>query len=58
VDPLTPEYDVPIAVRPRIMKVGGCAVAEYAALGQHEDPTPTHGCAARREAAMAAFAIS
>ena len=28
------------------------------AFGQHEDPTPTHGYAATREAAMAAFAKS
>jgi hypothetical protein len=28
------------------------------ALGQHEDRTPTHGYAATREAAMAAFAKS
>jgi hypothetical protein len=27
-------------------------------LGQHEDRTPTHGYAATREAAMAAFAKS
>jgi hypothetical protein len=28
------------------------------AFGQHEDRTPTHGYAATREAAMAAFAKS
>jgi hypothetical protein len=28
------------------------------AFGHHEDPTPTHGHAATREAAMAAFAKS
>jgi hypothetical protein len=41
------------AVVGRIMKVHAAL-----AFGQHEDRTPTHGYAARREAAMAAFAKS
>src|SRR5262245_18611163 len=53
-DRLTPEYDAPTAVR--IMKDRRRAVD--LAFGQHEDRTPTHGYAATREAAMAAFAKS
>jgi hypothetical protein len=36
----------------------GRNVMDALAFGHHEDPTPTHGYAATREAAMAAFAKS
>jgi hypothetical protein len=46
----------------RIMKVAaspvGTAWMWTLAIGHHEDGTPTHGNAATREAAMAAFAKS
>ena len=46
----------------RIMKSAAAPVGQpwlwTLALGQHEDRTPTHGYAATREAAMAAFAKS
>jgi len=44
----------------RIFKAKAASVGEpwmwTLAFGHHEDRTPTHGCAATREAAMAAFA--
>ena len=59
---LTPEYDVPVALGPRIMKVTGASEDAPGlwtlALGHHGDRTPTNGYAATREAAMAAFAKS
>ena len=46
----------------RILKVHAAPVGSpwmwTLAFGQHEDRTPTHGYAATREAAMAAFARS
>ena len=46
----------------RILKVHAASVGSpwmwTLALGHHEDRTPTHGYAATREAAMAAFAKS
>jgi hypothetical protein len=46
----------------RIMKAAAAPVGTpwlwTLAYGFHEDRTPTHGCAATREAAMAAFAKS
>ena len=46
----------------RIMKSAAAPVGQpwlwTLAFGQHEDRTPTHGYAATREAAMAAFAKS
>jgi hypothetical protein len=46
----------------RIMKANAAPVGSpwvrTLALGHHEDRTPRHGCAATREAAMAAFAKS
>ena len=46
----------------RIMKAAAVPVGMSwmwtLAFGQHEDPTPTHGFAATREEAMAAFAKS
>ena len=58
---LTPEYDVPVALGPRIMKGASLEGTPWLctlALGHHEDRTPTNGYAATREAAMAAFAKS
>jgi hypothetical protein len=58
------DYDVlaDAAVVGRIMKVHAAPEGSpwmwTLALGQHEDRTPTHGYAATREAAMAAFAKS
>jgi len=46
----------------RIMKAAAAPISQpwlwTLAFGQHEDRTPTHGYAATREAAMAAFARS
>ena len=46
----------------RIMKAAAAPISQpwlwTLAFGQHEDRTPTHGYAATREAAMAAFAKS
>ena len=46
----------------RIMKANAAPVGSpwvwTLAFGHHEDRTPRHGCAATREAAMAAFAKS
>jgi hypothetical protein len=58
------DYDVLAdgAVVGRIMKAAAAPVGSpwlwTLAFGQHEDRTPTHGYAATREAAMAAFAKS
>jgi hypothetical protein len=49
------------AVVGRIMKAAAAPVGPWLwilAFEQHEDRTPTHGCAVTREAAMAAFAKS
>ena len=58
------DYDVlaDSAVVGRILKVHAAPVETpwmwTLAFGHHEDRTPTDGCAATREAAMAAFAKS
>ena len=58
------DYDVLAdgAVVGRIMKAAAAPVDQpwmwTLAFGQHEDRAPTHGYAATREAAMAAFAKS
>jgi hypothetical protein len=49
------------AVVGRVMKVHAAPVSPWMwtpAFGHHEDRTPTHGYAATREAAVAAFAKS
>jgi hypothetical protein len=55
-DRLAPENEAPIPAVGRMLKVHAASVGPL--FWHHEDRSPTHGYAATREAAMAAFAKS